>query len=145
VRFVWPLIVIALCVPAQAAAKTPIPGVVSPSGNIRCLYVPGRPAANLLCSIGAAAYASELQNRCMSRASLDWHGFELGATRKASTVCSGGILYDVDRQQPVYKALAYGNVWRRGPFTCSSRVTGITCASRAGHGLFLSRASWRLW
>ena len=39
----------------------------------------------------------------------------------------------------------YGKVWRHAMFTCWSRVTGVTCQNRAGHGLFLSRQSWRAW
>ena len=27
----------------------------------------------------------------------------------------------------------------------TSRVTGLTCTNRSGHGLFLSRESWRAW
>ena len=30
-------------------------------------------------------------------------------------------------------------------FTCASRVTGVTCNTRGGHGLFISRESWRAW
>jgi hypothetical protein len=52
-------------------------------------------------------------------------------------------MYDPNTQHPGYVTLAYGKTWRHGPFTCSSDVTGVTCRNRAGHGLFLSRQSWR--
>jgi hypothetical protein len=125
----------------------PIPGIRSPSGNIRCLFVPAPPGGaspNLLCSIGQADYSAALQHRCaMQPAGLDWHGFELPATRKGGVTCSGGILYDPSTQRPTYSTLAYGKTWRHGPFTCASRVTGVTCTNTGGHGLFISRQSWR--
>jgi acetylornithine deacetylase/succinyl-diaminopimelate desuccinylase-like protein len=55
-----------------------------------------------------------------------------------------GILYDPGTQRPVYTTLPYGKVWRRGPFTCASRLAGVTCTNTRGHGLFLSRQSWRV-
>ena len=138
-------LILALCSLAlsagPAAAATTLPGFHSPSGNIRCLLLAGKPA-NLLCTIGQASYTKQLQDQCMARASVDWHGFMLPSARKATPNCSGGILYT---QPPVYVNLAYGTSWSRGGFTCDSRVGGVTCRSTHGHGLFLSRLSWRAW
>ena len=129
------------------AAPKPIPGIRSPSGNIRCLYVPppnGSTVSVLHCWIAHSDYAAELQHECSAMpAGLDWHGFELTPTRKGGVTCSGGILYDPATQRPVYSALAYGATWRHGAYTCASRRTGITCKSTRGHGLFVSRQSWR--
>lgn len=127
-----------------AAAKTPIPGVRTPSRNIQCLYVPGGPPT-LRCDIHRSSYGTRLQARCISRAGLDWHGFELGRGRKGAVTCSGGILYNPDSQRPVYRVLAYGRTWRHGGFTCASARTGLTCRTGHGHGLFVSRESWRAW
>jgi hypothetical protein len=96
--------------------------------------------------IGHASYSAALQRRCIAApTSLDWHGFELPATRKGSVSCSGGIFYDPASERPVFTSLAYGRTWRHGPFTCVSRRTGLTCTNGRGHGLFLSRESWRAW
>jgi hypothetical protein len=135
--------------PAAASVKTPLPGVVTPSGNIKCLFVPGTPSM-LLCSIAEAVYTSRLQNRCMNPngekgAGVDWHGFELHPTGKGQITCSGGILYNPDTQRPAVVKLAYGKSWRHGAYTCASRITGLTCTTRLGHGLFISRQSWRAW
>jgi hypothetical protein len=142
------LAVVAQAAVATAAAPTAIPGVRSPSGNIRCLYVPpprGSSIPNLLCSIAHADYAATLQHQCAAMpAGVDWHGFELAATRKGAVTCSGGILYDPSTERPVYSTLAYGKTWRHGPFACASRVTGLTCTNRRGHGLFISRQAWRV-
>jgi hypothetical protein len=146
------LAAVALAVSAAAAPDAPgvvkpIPGIRSPSGNIRCLFVPAPPGGsspNLLCSIGQADYSTALQHRCATQpAGLDWHGFELPATRKGGVTRSGGILYDPSTQRPIYSTLAYGKTWRHGPFTCTSRVIGVTCTNTGGHGLFISRQSWR--
>src|SRR5206468_411955 len=93
-----------------AAAAVRLPGIRSPSGNIRCLFVPGsRGPDNLLCKIAHSDYGAKLQARCIAPpTSLDWHGFELGAASKGSIVCSGGILYNPDTQRPSYVTLPYG-------------------------------------
>jgi len=135
---------LALAAPA-AAAKTPLPGIRTPSGNISCFYVPGRPAV-IQCLIKQAAYAEKLVDYCGSPPiQVDWGGFSLGPTRKGGVTCTGGVLYDPDTQRLVFATLPYGKTWRRGVFACTSRVTGLTCTSRTGHGLFISRESWRGW
>ena len=136
-----------------AAAGTTLPGFRSPSGNISCLLVPGarwpggtRGAATLLCAIARSDYGRRLQDRCIRPPTeLDWHGFELDAARKGRVVCSGGILYDPDTERPVYTTLPYGRTWRHASFTCASSRAGVTCRNRSGHGLFVSRQSWRAW
>jgi len=142
-------IAVALCLaalwPAAAvAAKTPLPGIRTPSGNISCFVVPGHPSM-LRCTVERAAYSAQLQQRCMTTATVDWHGFELSPFRKGTFTCSGGILYNPDTQSPRYATLAYGKDWVRGPFTCYSRVDGLSCGNHTGHGVFISRESWRRW
>lgn len=148
------LCVVALASAAVAGSATRLPGFHSPSGNIKCLFIPatrdtgyGRAPAALLCQIAHADYASKLQARCMgpSGGGVDWHGFLLTAAGKGGVNCSGGILYNPDTQRPSYVTLPYGRSWRQGVFTCSSRSTGVTCRNRAGHGVFVSRQTWRAW
>jgi hypothetical protein len=124
-------------------ALVPLPGIRTPSKNISCFYVPG--GNSLLCDIKQATYLKQVQGQCMARDGLDWHGFTLSATRKGTFVCSGGILYNSNKNYPTYKTLAYGQTWKFSVFTCTSRFTGLTCVSRTGHGLFISRQSWRGW
>jgi hypothetical protein len=141
------LLLLVAAASAAAAPAAPLPGVRTPSGNIRCFVVPVRPTAhsNLLCTIQRASYTGALQRRCIAPPTgLDWHGFQLPDRGRAHVVCSGGILYD-GRDRPALRTLAYGRVWRQGPYTCRSRLTGLTCTTRSGHGLFLSRVSWRAW
>ena len=76
----------------------------------------------LRCSLDHADYAVMLQHRCESG---DWHGFTLTPTKKPLIFCPGGASGD----HPVDRTLAYGQSWRRGPFTCTSRVTGVPAAT----------------
>jgi hypothetical protein len=136
-----------LAVAAPAALAAPLPGVETPTRNISCFVLPVKPTtrSSLLCDIHRARYLRAVQATCMARASLDWHGFSLSPFGRATLVCSGGILYDSGRDTPTYTVLAYGRTWRARGFTCRSRTTGLTCTNGRGHGLFLSRESYRLW
>ena len=131
---------------AAGSAKTTLHGIRTPSGNIKCLVIPGKPSL-LHCTLGKASYATRLESRCMTPggAGVDWHGFELAATGKGGVSCSGGILYSPERSQPSYSTLSYGHSWRHGGFSCLSQRSGLTCRSTSGHGLFLSRTSFRVW
>ena len=151
-RFAVTLVLIGAVVSAAAAsgsatATGTLPGLVSPSGNIKCLYVPGVGSpSRLLCSIAQASYAARLQSRCLgpTGAGVDWHGFQLSVAGKGTITCTGGILY-AGTQHPRYVVVPYGKSWRQGVFACKSRTNGITCLNRRGHGLFLSRSAWRVW
>jgi hypothetical protein len=71
---------------ATAASVKPIPGIRSPSGNIRCLFVPparGTSAPNLLCTIGHADYSAALQQR-VHRLADEPRLARLGAPRGAA-------------------------------------------------------------
>ena len=149
--------IIALAFVAVASAATQPTGFRSPSGNISCLFVPSTHddtghllPAQLLCSIERSAYDATLQDRCLNTngqvgAGVDWHGFSLGATRRGSVVCSGGILYNPNLVKPSYVTLNYGATMRRGEITCRSQRTGVSCHNGSGHGLFVSRETWRVW
>ena len=134
----------AALVAVPASSATVLPGFRSPSGNIRCLAAPG-PPAYLWCSIGKADYAKKLTAYCAQpRIGVDWAGFTLGARSKGSVACSGGTMYDPATQHLHVITLAYGKTWRSGAFTCLSQSVGVTCRNRAGHGLFVSRQSYRV-
>ena len=134
-------------VAASAAHTAPLPGVKTPTRNISCFYVPIKPTThgNLLCAVAVSSYSRAEQDGCQSRVGLDWHGFELSNTGKAQPVCTGGVLYDIGRDKPTFIVLAYGRTWHSHGFACTSRVTGLTCTNGHGHGLFLSRLSFRLY
>jgi hypothetical protein len=138
--------VAALAGAGTASALTPLPGIRSPTGNIKCFLVSGGPDL-LLCSIAHSSYATALQAKCMqpNGSGVDWHGFALRPAKSGELNCTGGILYDSGKYRPRYVALPYGKSWHRAAFTCDSRRTGVTCTDGAGHGIFVSRASYRVW
>lgn len=152
VRFVvvkgtFALLATVALVASSAALAAPLPGVKTPTRNISCFYVPIKPTARgtLLCDIKQSSYGRAEQTGCQARVGLDWHGFSLPQRGRAQAVCTGGVLYDIGRDKPTFVVLAYGRTWRSHGFTCTSRITGLTCTNGHGHGLFLSRASRRLW
>ncbi|HUK95105.1 MAG TPA: DUF6636 domain-containing protein [Gaiellaceae bacterium] len=121
---------------ARQAAVRILPGFRSPTGNIKCFVV-----RSLYCEIDKASYRQRLQARC----DLDWHGFELNAANRARSYCTSNAAYNMGTERPNNAKLAYGKSFRHGVFTCLSRVTGVTCRNRTGHGLFVSRQAYRTW
>jgi hypothetical protein len=109
----------------------------SAAGSSSARLVPG--FRSLTCGLRHADYAMQLQRRCLAG---DWHGFTLFAKGKPTIFCAGNPNYAI---RPVYTTLAYGKSWTRGPFTCSSRITGVTCRNQGAHGVFISRQSYRTW
>jgi hypothetical protein len=107
-----------------------------PSRNIGCTYLAGSrsQAASLRCDI-----LSGLKPVPRRRCELDWTGISMDATGRAAPTCAGDTAYNA--RAPV---LRYGRVWRRGPFTCISRRTGLRCSNRSRHGFFLARERWRI-
>ena len=133
--------VAALALSASAAAHV-LPGFHSPTGNIKCYYAHALTARGakpvVRCGLVHADYAMRLQHYCEAG---DWHGFTLTPDSRPSLFCTAGA----SGERVAYTALAYGKTWRRGPFTCTSRTAGVTCRSRTGHGLFVSRQTYRVW
>jgi hypothetical protein len=138
-------LVLVTLVLAGSAAAANLPALRSPSGNIRCVYAAKTDPRNqggLFCTIGRAAYTTSLQHRCTVNDGLDWHGFLLSTRGRGEVVCTGGALWF---GTPRAVTVAYGRVWHAGPYACTSRLTGVTCRNGGGHGLFVSRATWRTW
>lgn len=126
-----------------ASSSSVLPGFKSPSGNIKCLYIPTG-GGYMNCSLAQANYARQLIRYCAQpKIGVDWAGFSLGRKGKGRIECSGGTLYEPSKQHPHYVTLAYGKTWKHGVFTCTSRVNGVTCVNRTGHGLFVAREAWR--
>ena len=102
---------------------------VMPSGNIGCVYTPAggtpvyQPAdggPELACDIVAPRYV---------RATLGRTGAAtLNHAVGDPSCCSSGPVLD------------YGQSWARGPFSCASQRTGLSCRRDDGHSFLLSRA-----
>jgi hypothetical protein len=107
-----------LAVSGTALARTK--SFQTPSHNIRCLYMSTQgPGPWIRCdmfSLNDTAFRIDRRHR----------GLRIHVT---DTVAEPGA-----------KVLRYGRSLRVGPFTCTSRLSGLTCKSRpSGHGFKLSK------
>jgi hypothetical protein len=119
-----------LLVPA-ADAQNPA-GFQSPSKNIACAYFDYDKQNSLRCDIAEANVTARRPADC----DLEWgKAFEMNAKGAAVRICYGDTVMD-----PKNPVLAYGEVWQRGGFTCTSEQTGITCFNADRRGFSLSRA-----
>ena len=105
----------------------------TPSGNIGCVYASGLGApTSLRCDI-----RSRLRPRPRKPhgCDLDWgDSYWMTATGRVGVTCHGDTAI-----LPNSRVLRYGTRWKHAGFTCLSRVNGLRCRNRAGHGFFLSR------
>jgi hypothetical protein len=107
----------------------------TPSRNIGCIYVAPlgpRDRPYLRCDIGGGLHPLPPRPRSCD---LDWgYGYGMFGLGRAKPFCAGDTAKD-----PRAPVLAYGRTWRKGPFTCLSRASGLRCTSGSRHGFFLSR------
>jgi hypothetical protein len=105
----------------------------TPSGNIGC-YVDATDGVR--CDIIERSWSPPPKP---ADCEFDW-GNSAGVDRRGSRfLCYSDTVLVGDQTLP------YGSRVRRGEFECASATEGVTCTHRpSGHGLFLSRASYRL-
>jgi hypothetical protein len=120
-----------------AGAADTLVAFQTPSKAIGCQYsrfAGEKPA--LRCDVADVVKRAAKPASC----ELDYgSAFGLAASGKARRLCVGDTAQD-----PKAKVLAYGRSRTLGPFTCTSRKSGLRCATHAGHGFELSRARQRL-
>jgi hypothetical protein len=125
-----------LTVAATSRAQNGPVGFQSPSNNIACQYFDYDKQNTLRCDIMEATVTARRPADC----DLEWgKAFEMRSKGAAERICYGDTV--IDKSLP---ALAYGDVWQRGGFTCRSEQSGITCFNAVQHGLSLSRAEQKL-
>ena len=103
-----------------------------PSRNIGCAYN-ANPAV-LRCDI-----RSGLKPQPRRRCELDWTGLAIAPRGRPTPTCAGDTAI-----LPEAPVLSYGRTWRRNGIACRSRVTGLRCTNRSGHGFTLARQGWRI-
>ena len=125
--------VLALAIAGSAAAGVVI-SFRTPSGNIGCTFASGLgPSPDLRCDIRSGLKPRPPRPR---NCELDWgFGYSMAPTGRAHVVCAGDTALIRGS-----RVLRYGSGWSRDGFTCKSRITGLRCVNRSGHGFFLSRA-----
>jgi Family of unknown function (DUF6636) len=121
----------AMLVPATAFAGT---FFRTPSGNIRC---------------EAWRFHGRYGVSCVVLSEKIPKPYKQGRDYHLWTLDSGplGVIDDYTRWSPhsSYRVLRYGTALSRPGLTCVSRMTGLRCTSRRGHGYFLSREHQRAW
>jgi hypothetical protein len=104
----------------------------TPSGHIGCLY----DTIMLRCDVTGIAHAPARPRSCQ----LDYgSAFGLTPAGRARRLCVGDTAMD-----PRAKILNYGKTKHYGPFTCTSKATGLRCTTAKGHGFDLSRQTQKL-
>lgn len=105
-----------------------------PSNNVFCAYVvSSSPYAKYLrCDI-QSGIKPKPTGKCRYEGSRGFSA-NIGVTGKATFPCSSDSVYNKSAPK-----LAYGKTWRRGGFTCKSKLTGLRCSNLSRHGFFLSR------
>jgi len=136
------LLLALLAAGAQAAAQA-TGFFETPSHNIVCLYGYGThvPTPYLECGIASGLRPAPPRSAPDCRV-LDYTANRIALTpagRPQPIACSGDAGPFAD---PSARELPYGTVWHGGGFSCASASSGLTCRNAAGHGFFLSRASW---
>ncbi|MGH2447275.1 MAG: DUF6636 domain-containing protein [Chloroflexota bacterium] len=108
----------------------------TPSGNIGCVAFTDHHTRYVRCDIGNKSWRGPKRP---ASCPLDYgNSFTMAPTRRPVWTCHGDTALGAGR------VLRYGATWHWGPFTCASRVRGLTCTNRAGHGFFLSRQRYRI-
>ena len=107
-------------------------GFQSPSKNIACQYFDYDKQNTLRCDIMEATVTVRRPANC----DLEWgKAFEMRSNGNAERLCYGDTV-----MEPRLPVLAYGDVWQRGGFTCTSEQSGVTCFNADRRGFSLSRA-----
>jgi hypothetical protein len=128
------LVTLTVGILSSGAALPGFTGFRTPSKNIVCGHIRaqfGSPEI-LRCDV-FSGLRPEPRRAC----ELDWTGISMSARKRATPTCAGDTVND-----PSFRVVPYGRAWSKGSFTCLSSRIGVTCASRAGYGFFLSRESW---
>jgi hypothetical protein len=124
-------LLLALVLPLTASAATPsFEFFQTPSHNIGCVYS-GSPRY-LRCDIRTGLKPPPPRPKgCQN----DWtFGYQVSKRGPARGVCAGDTVLS-----PSARVIPYGRTWRRGPFVCRSRATGLLCRNSTRHGFILNR------
>jgi hypothetical protein len=123
--------------PIATAAADTVAGFQTPSHRIACEYRhPTGQKASLRCDVRDPQSPPARPKSC----AFDWGmAFGLSPTGPGRRLCVSDTVLN-----PKAKVLAYGASRTLGPYTCTSRTTGLRCGTAAHHGFVLSRATQKL-
>lgn len=126
--------------PTYDLSRQDLPGFVTPSGNIGCLF-DHYDGPHVRCD------RREFDHPPVDKPAdcdFDWgHAVELARGRRGSLACVGDTVLGLPGQTDGSRVLQYGETARYRGILCTSRETGLTCRA-LGHGFIVSRASIRV-
>lgn len=128
---------VGLLLPAAAPAKDVLKFFRTPSGNIGCLYSKSAGSRPFLrCDMREVAHPKPKPASC----EFDY-GQSFGVSTKGR---AHGLCVSDSAMDPGASVLAYGRTRSFGPFTCTSRTSGLRCVAPSGHGFKLAKAKQTL-
>lgn len=128
----------ALCALGPVGAASADVAFATPTLNIGCYGT----SVEVRCDIGRSSATRPKRPRSCE---FDWgNAFGLGRTGRGFGICAGDTALPDPNRPP--RILRYGRSIRvNARITCTSRVTGLTCRNRQGHGFLLSKQRIRLY
>lgn len=126
----------AVCLPATAAAE--IRFFQTPSKNIGCGYLKEKnKRASIRCDIRSQDNPPEPKPPSCE---FDFgRSYAMSARGKARRACVSDAV-----SSPSSRILGYGEMFKRGGITCTSRMSGLRCHNRSRHGFKLNRSKQTL-
>ena len=106
----------------------------TPSKMIGCYYTTGPTV--LRCD---TVYHTKYYNKKSCREGVYGDAFAMSRSGKARPICRSDTAIN-----PSAHKLRYGTTKHYGPYTCTSRTTGLTCKNKRGHGWKLSKQKQRV-
>ena len=123
----------------------------TPSGNIVCAYAAGpnpsfgpRWHPSVLCGIKSGLRPPSPRKTCREGGRVSDRIYLSAVGRAAVSSCAGDPGPFVGQERA--RVLGYGKVWvdRFSGLRCVSKISGLTCRNKSGHGFFLSRQRSRV-
>ena len=116
--------------PLVALAVSSLMFFQTPSHNIGCVV----DSQSIRCDTRFQTKYSQPQYKPKG-CDVDWGPLGMGPRSRVHVLCVGDTALD-----PKARVLKYGeSKLFGGKFRCTSRISGLRCQNRAGHGFFLSR------
>jgi hypothetical protein len=125
-----------LLVSSSASGADGLTSFRTPSKNIYCAREKLGRTDLLRCDIGKLAHKAPKPRGCQ----FGWgNSFGVNAHGRSRALCVSDSVID-----PHAAVLAYGQTRHFGPFTCTSKTSGLRCSDRSGHGFALNRTRYKL-
>lgn len=118
-----------LALTGTAMAQEPPTMFSMPSGNVNCVFTPAGGSTVYKSADGSAELSCDREAPSYVRVTMT----ETSAVTIETKVSDQGCC---STDNP----LAYGEEWKRGPFACESKQSGLTCRRSDGRGFSVARA-----